>query len=221
MPFTEEQEKAILDFVTKASAAPQAPAKPAGEDEAAKTIAQKAKEDLEAEKAKSIIDQAKDAVASQKAVGESLAKSEESIKFNLSVTDFVKKNETLLPEEAGAILATISSKKFNDESEKANTTRKNLLDSFLALKDNIDVMTASMQTRAAFYKSLAESDKEKRSSEFWDLAEVGIALKQGARKAEALKKINGGNTGEPSGNPLEDKILAAANKKFNINQEKK
>lgn len=213
MAFTPEQEAAILEFVTKSSAAPAAPAaKP--EEPAPKSIAQQAKEEIEAGKAKSIVEQAKEALAADKAAGESLTKVEESIKFNLSISDFVKKNESILPEEAGKILAAISVKTFKDENEKANAARKNLLDSFLGQKENLVVMTGSMQTRAEYYKGLAESDKERRSAEFWDLAEVGIALKQGARKAEVLNKINGGSAGD-SGNILQNKLFAEADKKFN------
>ena len=216
MAFTPEQEAAILDFVTKSTAAPAAaaaaPAAPAAA--ATKSIAEQAREEIEAAKSKSIVDQAKDAVAADKAAGESLTKVEESIKFNLSVADFVKKHESILPEESSKILAAISVKTFKDENEKANAARKNLLDSFLSQKENLVVMTSSMQARAEAYKALAESDKERRSAEFWDLAEVGIALKAGARKAEVLNKINGGSAGD-SGNILQNKLLAAADKKFN------
>lgn len=213
MAFTPEQEAAILDFVTKSTAAPAAAAAKQ-EEPATKSIAQQAREEIEAAKSKSIVDQAKDAVAADKAAGESLTKVEESIKFNLSVADFVKKNESILPEESGKILAAISVKTFKDENEKANAARKNLLDSFLSQKENLVVMTSSMQARAEAFKALAESDKERRSPEFWDLVEVGVALKQGARKAEVLNKINGGSAGD-SGNILQNKLLAAADKKFN------
>lgn len=214
------EDKAEIIELMKGSAAPAtppvAPAAPTPPDtEAAKSIAQQAKEALEAEKGKTLVEQAKAAVEADKAAGVALNQIQESIKFNISVKDFIEKNKNLLPEESDKILAAIATKTFKDDNERANLTRKNLLDSFLEKQDNISVLTASMQSRANYYKSLAESDKEKRSSEFWDLAEVGIALKGGAHKAEALKKINGGNAGDGSKNPLEAKILAAAEKKFN------
>lgn len=225
MPFTEEQEKLILSFVESQTAAQKAAAdkeaanKAAATDktksgDAAKSIAQQVKEEIEASKAKSIVDQAKDAVKSEKDKEVSLNQIQESIKFNLSANDFVEKNKTLLPEEAPKILAAIATKTFKDDNEKANTTRKNLLDSFLEKKDNLSAMTSSMQTRAEYYKSLAESDKEKRSAEFWDLVEVGTALKQAAKKAEVLNKINGVNSGDDSTNIIESKMMAAAKERF-------
>ena len=66
MAFTPEQEAAILDFVTKSTAAATAPAaaaKPAGDEGTAKTIAQQAKEEIEAAKSKSVVEQAKEAFA--------------------------------------------------------------------------------------------------------------------------------------------------------------
>jgi len=210
MAFTPEQEAAILEFVTKSSAAAPA-AKSAGDEGATKTIAQQAKESLDS---KTPVQQAKEAVKADKEAAIALSQSEQSIQFNLSIKDLIEKNKDLLPEEAAAILKTIDSKTFSNQGEKANVTRKNLLDSFLSQQENIDSLAiGSMRSRAEEYKKLAESDKEKRSSEFWDLVEVGLALKQGLRKAQALNKINGGSAGD-TGNILQNKLLAAADKKF-------
>lgn len=206
MAFTPEQEAAILDFVTKSAAAPAA---------AASTTAAAADDGKKAgDDARTITQQAQDALEAEKASGIALSQIQDSVKFNLSVTEFVEKNKILLPEAAAGILTAVATKTFKDENERANTVRKSLLDLFLEKKENVEILIPSMQARAEAYKALAESDKEKRSKEFWDLAEVGVALKAGARKAEVLKKINGGDAGD-SGNILQSKLLAAADKKFN------
>lgn len=218
--FTDEETKAIAEIV-KTITSTQAPAgKPADEakpTDSAKTksIAEQVREELEASKAKSIVDQAKDEVQKEKDSQVSLTQINESVRFNLSITDFVEKNKNLLPEESPKILSAINSKTYKDDIEKANKTRANLLDSFLSQKENISALTSSMQARADSFKNLAESEKEKRSSEFWDLAEVGIALKASVRRAQALNKINGVNAGDSSTNVLESKFLAAAKAKFN------
>jgi len=218
--FTDEQKAAIAEIVTTSlkAAAPAAAAPaaaPAAKASEQKSIAQQVKEEIEAGKQKSIVDQAKDAVEAEKNSQVSLVQLNESVRFNIGVKDFVEKNKNLLPIESPKILEAIEAKTYKDDNEKANTTRKNLLDSFLSQKENLAVMTASMQSRAEAYKALAESDKERKSSEFWDLAEVGIALKTGAQKAEALKHINGGSAEGSSGIALDDKTLSAANAKFN------
>lgn len=207
--FTAEQQEAINAIVaakvaeaTKAATTPPAAPTPSknegGEEKPVKSVAEEAKAQIEAEKL----------------AASNLATIQSSIKFNLGVNDFVEKNKSNLPEEAGRILTALSTKTFKDENERANTVRKSLLDSFLSQKENIECLTPTLATRANEYKALAESDKEKRSSEFWDLAETGIALKQGRKKAEALNQINGVAAGEESKNVIASKILAAAKERF-------
>lgn len=221
MSFTDEQKAAIAEIVTtslKAStdkSGQEADKKGSGDGKDIKSISQQIKDELESAKAKSLLEESKDAVKNEKEKESSLNQIQESIKFNISIADFAEKNKSLLPEEAGKILAAVAGKTFKDDNEKANTLRKTFLDSFLERQENLENMTGSMKARAEAFKALAESDKERKSNEFWDLVEIGVALKAGARKAEALKKINGGSAGDGSGNPLEAKILAAAEKKFN------
>lgn len=210
MALTDEQKTEIAGIVT---ASIQAASDKSAQDAAEKAKGDQGKGGDDAGK-KSINDEAKTALDAEKQAQTALNEIQESVKFNIGIADFAEKNKHLLPEEASKILTTVAGKTFKNDNEKANAVRKSFLDSFLEKSENLDVLTSSMKARAEQFKALAESDKERKSSEFWDLVEVGIALKQGARKAEALNKINGGNAGESS-NPLEDKILAAAEKKFN------
>lgn len=212
MAFTPEQEAAILEFVTKQTAGNQPPAKA---DDSQEKNADKNKSGDDSAKGKTIAQEAKAAVDAEKNAETALAQIQESVKFNLSINEFVEKNKSLLPDEASKILTTIASKNYASDNEKANILRQGLLDSFLEKKENIDVLTSSMKIKAEQYKALAESDKARRSTEFWDLVEVGVALKQGSRKAEALNKLNGGSAAGSSGNILEDKFMAAAKAKFN------
>lgn len=218
--FTEEQKAAVAEMVANQVKAAQEAAKQGAEkgeqnkgDQ--KTIAQQIKEEIEASKSKSIVDEAKDALKNDREKEVSLNQIQESVKFNISISDFVEKNKELLPEEASKILPAVAAKTFKDENEKANTLRKTFLDSFLEKKENLEVMTPLMKARAENFKGLAESDKERKSGEFWDLVEVGVALKQNARKAEALNKINGVTAGGSSKDILEQKFLAKAREKFN------
>lgn len=202
MAFTEEQEKAILEFITKSSAQAEKPAEaPAQKTEASKTV----------------VDQAKEAVNAEKKAEILLAEIQESVKFNLSVKNFVEKNKSILPEEAGKILATVEGKNYNNENEKANYIRKNLLESFLEKQENIDALAESQKIKAERFKNLAETDKLKKSQEFWDLVETGVELKFNKNKAKELNKVNGVSA-DSSGNILQDKILAKAKEKFNFNK---
>ena len=95
-----------------------------------KSISEQIREEIEATKSKSLVDQAKDAVNSDKEKEQSLNKIGESVRFNLSINDFVEKNKHLLPEEASKIIPAAEGKTFKDDNEKANTIRKTFLDSF-------------------------------------------------------------------------------------------
>jgi hypothetical protein len=216
MALTEEQEKIILTFVEKQTAAQIT----AEKDAADKAAVEKVKAEQE-QKGKSLASEAKEEHDNEKASKEHLSQIESSIKFNTGIKDFVEKNKSLLPDEANKILSTASRKVYKDANEEAGKVRMALLDSYLSQKENIDTLTFPMGERAKEYNALTESEKEKRSGQYWDLVETGIVLKQGFKKAEALNKINGGNTRESSGNIIEDKMLAAANRKFNINNENK
>lgn len=212
MSFSDEQKATIAEIVTNSL---KAAGEKAATEAAEKAATDKAKAAEEAAKNnKTLAQQAKEQLESEKANEITLAQNTEAVKFNLGIKDFVEKNKTLLPDESGKILLNIAAKSFKDANEQANITRKGLIDSFLSQKENINSLTVSMADRAKEYDNLAESEKEKRSAEFWDLVETGVALKLGMKKAEALNKVNGVTVGESSKNKLEGKFLAAAKKKY-------
>lgn len=200
------EEQATLDALTAKQAAAKAASTPPAPPTKQEAAAPAAKE-------QSITDQAKAALEADKAASAAFSQLEKSVKFNLSVADFVEKNKALLPDEAAKILSAAATKTFKDDNERANTLRKSLLDSFLEKQENIDVLTPSLASRAAEFKALAESDKGKRSGEFWDLVENGLAIKSLTRRADALKKANGINE-DTSKNIYASKLIAAARERF-------
>tara|TARA_R110000851_G_scaffold184676_3_gene334048 strand:- start:3070 stop:3708 length:639 start_codon:yes stop_codon:yes gene_type:complete len=207
--FTDEQKQELAEMIKSAATpAPVAPVAPVAAVEPEKP-------NLIPAPVKSIAEEAREKIEAARENAGALSLIESSIKFNISIDDFVERNKSILPEEAEAIISTAKTKTFKDDNEKANIIRKSLLDSFLSQKDNIKVLTGSLQNRAAKYNELTEGEKEKRSSEFWDLADVGVALKAAAKKAEILNGINGNSAGDATGGILEQKILAAAKIKFN------
>ena len=216
MPFTAEQEETLLAMITAGNITPAATATPAAVvppvELASPTPLAEAKP---AEAPRTIAQEAKDSIDTAKAAEIALVQIQSSVKFNHSVGEFVEKNKSLLPEEAATILTTAATKTFKNENEKANVIRKSLLDSFLSVQENLDALKGSLKDRAIKYRSLVESEKENQSVDFWDLAELGTALKAGNNKADALNKINGVGAGDGEGGILENKILAAAALKFN------
>jgi hypothetical protein len=199
--FTEEQTKVINEMIANAVAL-----KSTAEQ---KTISQ------EVEQKKTITQEAKESLDTEKQAEIALSKIQESIKFNLSVKDFVEKNKFILPEESIKILATIENKIYKNDTEKANAVRKNLIESFVEKQENIDFLSDSLKIKALNFKALTEIDKERRSGEFWDLVDIGVDLKFNKNKAKELNIAKGIPASGSSGNILQDKILAKAKEKFN------
>jgi DNA mismatch repair ATPase MutL len=203
--FSEEQQKQINEMI--ANAVKQAIQKPEEKPAEAKA---------EQKSNSSINEEAKNQLENEKQAENALAQMESSIAFNMSVKNFVEKQKSLLPAESINIVNTAETKTFKNQNEKANVIRKSLLDSYLEKKENIEPLTDSMKAKAELYKSLAESDKERRSSEFWDLIETGTILKDAELRKKERNIANGLTAQGSSGNILEDRILAKAKEKFNF-----
>lgn len=143
MAFTEEQEKLILDFIANQSK-PAEPATPPKE-----------------EKSDNIVDEAKQRYQKDSETKELNASLANAIKFNLSIESFIKDNEAILPKEAKALFDTVNSKVYSTDVEKANVLRKGLIDQFIELKENFDILPNSLKERAGKYKALTDDEKNK------------------------------------------------------------
>lgn len=142
---------------------------------------------------KNIVDDAKQKLAEEQAAKNNNAEMESAIKFNMNIEKFVKDNEKVLPSEAKKIIETIGGRNFGSESEKANNTRKAIIDSFIQLQANIDVLPASQKEAVERYKNLTEEEKVKQSSRFWGIVDVGTTNKVLMRKAEQQRGDSSGN----------------------------
>lgn len=193
MAFTEEQEKQILDFITK-QGNPAEPATPPKE-----------------EKTDNIVDEAKKRYEQDNATKELNASLANAIKFNLGIENFIKDNEAILPKEAKALFDTVNLKVYSTDVEKANVLRKGLIDQFIELKENFDILPNSLKERANKYKALTDDEKAKQSGQFWDIVEIGAAHKVLIRKAEQLSK-NGGQEAKTEFSEFEKRVFDLVNK---------
>lgn len=146
-----------------------------------KALENKSKETKQEE---SIVDDAKKMLEKERQTQEVNAELESAIKFNMEIGTFIKNNEKILPEEAQKIVETINAKNFSGEKEKANNTRKALIDSFIQVEDNIKILPASQKELVEKYKRLTEDEKVKQSTKYWGIVDVGIGNKVLMRKAE-------------------------------------
>lgn len=151
-------------------------------------------EKKEEEKKENIVDDAKKRLETEKKAQEENTELETAIKFNMNIDKFIADNEKILPEEAKKIIEEINSKNFSGEREKANNTRKAIIDSFIQVEDNIKILPASQKELVEKYKKLTEDEKVKQSVKYWGIVDVGIGNKILMRKAEQQR---GGSEGAP------------------------
>lgn len=151
-------------------------------------------EKKEEEKKENIVDDAKKRLETEKKAQEENTELETAIKFNMNIDKFITDNEKILPEEAKKIIEEINSKNFSGEREKANNTRKAIIDSFIQVEDNIKILPASQKELVEKYKKLTEDEKVKQSVKYWGIVDVGIGNKILMRKADQQR---GGSEGAP------------------------
>lgn len=132
--------------------------------------------------------QARQAIAKDKAVAQGEATLSASIKFNMGIEKFVKDNKAFLPEEAQKMLELANKTKFSTETIKANEIRSGLIKAFCEKERFIANLPQAVKDKVALFKSLAEDEKARRSSEFWEIVEIGIDLETKIKRANSKNK---------------------------------
>lgn len=193
MAFTEEQEAKILAFIENASKTQTPPEDPKDKET----------------KSDNIVDEAKEAYRKEAEAKELNASLASAIKFNMSVDGFIKDNEAILPKEARALYDTVNNKVYSTDVEKANVLRKGLIEQFVELKENFDILPNSLKEKANRFKSLTDDEKVKQSGKFWDIVEIGASQKVLIRKAEQLNK-QGGQEQKSEFSDFEKRVLEKA-----------
>lgn len=199
MAFTEEQEAKILAFIENASKTQTPPEDPKDKEP----------------KGDNIVDEAKEAYRKEAEAKELNASLANAIKFNMSVDGFIKDNEAILPKEARTLFDTVNNKVYSTDVEKANVLRKGLIEQFIELKENFDILPSSLKEKANRFKALTDDEKVKQSGKFWDIVEIGASQKVLIRKAEQFKK-QGGQEQKSEFSEFEKRVL---NKARNIKED--
>lgn len=199
MAFTEEQEAKILAFIENASKTQTPPEDPKDKEP----------------KGDNIVDEAKEAYRKEAEAKELNASLANAIKFNMSVDGFIKDNEAILPKEARTLFDTVNNKVYSTDVEKANVLRKGLIEQFIELKENFDILPSSLKDKANRFKALTDDERVKQSGKFWDIVEIGASQKVLIRKAEQFKK-QGGQEQKSEFSEFEKRVL---NKARNIKED--
>lgn len=175
MAFTEEQEQMILNNM-----------------QAFQDFLQKQTEQKK-EPESNLLDAAKKAHEEEKTAAQNQNEMETAIKFNLGLEKFVENFKAVLPETTKSLIEEVNKKNYTTEILKANAIRSGMIESFIELQQNFDILPETMKSKALKFKALTADEKEKQSALFWDVVEVGATHRQLMSKAAALQKANGTN----------------------------
>ena len=121
------------------------------------------------------------------------ARMQDAIKFNLGVSQFVADNKDYLGKLAEGLVKTVNEKQFSDEVRKAAALKKNLLEDFFSLQENIDAAPEELKPRILSFKALADDDKEKQAAQFWDTLTLTLGQKKLAAQVAAAKRARAGH----------------------------
>jgi hypothetical protein len=123
---------------------------------------------------------------------------ESALTFNLTSTDFLKQNESVLPKDISDIFKAADREKYDSAIHKANATKAAIVQSFFSQQSNVDYLTDSQKNALADYQKLTKNGKEEKAKEIYEnLFEPALSTLKRVKKAEELARANqgfGGNT---------------------------
>lgn len=158
-----------------------------------------------------LLSKAKKDAESKSKSKEDATKLEDAIKFNLSASDFFKKNSDLLPSNVENILATADKETYDSVFDRVNAIKVGILQSFFEVQSNIDLLTASQRKGIDDYLKLTKNGKEQRASSIFEtIFEPTLENLRRVKKAEELSK--GFSNGNDSEKAYKERLIKQARK---------
>lgn len=112
-----------------------------------------------------------------------------AVKFLNGLDKVTTENQDMFGTTAKFVLSKledITSK--DDVLTKANEYRKSMIDLWIEKQANLDLLSPEMKSEMLEYKSLSDSAKKDKSSQYWKIIDTGITIANANRKAELLRK---------------------------------
>ncbi len=129
--------------------------------------------------------------ASDKAL--ELKKLESSVKFNMTVNQFMADNKSLLPSEITEILKIAEKETYDSASQKTGAVKAAMVQAYFSIKDNLEVLTANQKLQLDDYLKLTKTGKEDRADAIYEnLFEPAIESMRRIKKAEELHRSRNG-----------------------------
>lgn len=137
----------------------------------------------------SVIEKAKKDEAASTAEKNKINSVAGAVKFLNGLDKITTENQDMFGTTAKFVLSKledITSK--DDVLTKANEYRKSMIDLWIEKQANLDLLSPEMKSEMLEYKSLSDSAKKDKSSQYWKIIDTGITIANANRKAELLRK---------------------------------
>lgn len=174
--------------------------------EAMKAENEKIKAELESIKSKKTNDdedlskKAEDAKKAELAKKSETRRQESAVRFNLTVSDFLKTNKEILPAEVDDIIKQAEKENFDTAMQKSAAIKVGIIQSFFKIKENHDRLTTSQRSAIDRFLNLTKNGKEEEAeSIFENVFEPSLELTKAHRKAEEVSKAREGHSNSSSG----------------------
>lgn len=126
---------------------------------------------------------------------EETKKLETALKFNLSVSDFVKSNKDLLPSEVEELLKESDKETYDSAIEKSDALKAGMVKAFFSVQANIDDLTSSRKAKIQDYLKLTPSGRAEKAADVFEIFEDALETMKKVKKAQELGKASGGHSG--------------------------
>jgi len=124
------------------------------------------------------------------------SKLEAAIAFNYKAQDWLKENDTLLPETIKGIFDEANKENYGSQTQKASAIKDGIVGEFFAVKENLDLLTDSQKIELEQFKKLTKTEREQRVGKVYDsLFEPSFKMLKEIKKAKAVNKGHGSPTG--------------------------
>lgn len=141
---------------------------------------------------------------------------EAALMFNLTSSEFIKANESLLPKEVGDIFKAAEKENYSSATEKANATKAAIIQSFFSMQANVDMLTENQKVILSDYLKLTKGGKEEKARQIYEnLFEPTLESLKRIKKAEELSRSrNGFKNSSQIDEQYKEKLMSGSRKHY-------
>ncbi len=135
-----------------------------------------------------------------------------AVRFDIQSKEFLKANETLLPEEAAGVFAEAEKDKFDDAVQKDESIKAGLITAFFRVQTNVDLLTQGQKSRLDEYLKLTKTGKQEKAQGIYDMVfEPALEKLRDHKRAEALSR---GHSTSESADGYKKKMIEHSTKHY-------